>query len=211
MFALDSRALTYLDCYGQRFPAAGAVRYAVTGPLAACLRVDDPPFLLQVADEQAAEPRQHDIEVRYDNGAFDAVPQELAISAGDVVLWHSTQAATPPYAVWGQGTDVSFSSTALRAEAVYSHAFGSTGEVEWTDVNETGARGLIRVRDHDTTDRDACERWGRMLREGAVVVVDGDRVDPPELEIVTGQTVFFAVTQSSGITVTETSIIATLR
>jgi plastocyanin len=211
MSALDSRALTYLDCYGQRFSTPGQVRYAITGPLAARLRVDDQPYLLQVADQQAAEPQQHDIEVRYENGAFTAVPPELAISAGDVVLWHAAQAATPPYAVWGEGEDGSFSSTSLQAEAVYSHAFGSAGDVEWTDMNQSGVGGLIRVHDLDATDRDACERWGRVLCEGAVVVVERDRVDLPELEIVTGQTVFFAVTQSSGMTVTDATLAIPVR
>jgi len=210
MSALDSRLLTYLDCYGQRFPTPGQVRYAVTGPMAACLRVDDPPFLVQVADQQAADPQQHDVEVRYEGGAFNVVPAEIAISAGDVVLWHAAQDTTPPYAVWGEGKDAAFSSTSLQVEAVYSHAFGSTGDIEWTDVNQSGVHGLIRVRDLDTTDKDACDRWGRMLHEGAVVVVDGDRVDPLEVHIVTGQTVFFAVTRSSGITVTDAALVAQL-
>ena len=64
MSALDSRSLTYLDCFGQRFSAPGSVRYAITSPTAAYLEVDDKPFVVDVGAEQSAEAQQHDVEVR---------------------------------------------------------------------------------------------------------------------------------------------------
>jgi hypothetical protein len=36
-----------------------------------------------------------------------------------------------------------------------------------------------------------------------VVVIDGDRAEPADVEILAGQTVFFAVSASEGMTVTE--------
>jgi hypothetical protein len=39
-----------------------------------------------------------------------------------------------------------------------------------------------------------------------VVAIDGDRADPQDVGIVTGQTVFFAVTGSRGLTITEDTL-----
>jgi plastocyanin len=202
MSALDSRFLGYLDCFGQRFSAQGRVHYAVTSPSAACLMLDDKPFVIEV-EGKGDEPHQHNVEVQFRNGALIATPNRLKIAAGDVVVWHGTQATTPPYAVWGVLNDGQFSSMALRHEAFYSHAFGATGEFRWRDVTDRRVEGVVRVRGFDPNDREACDRWREELQAGAVVTIDGDQVDPQEVEIVAGQTVFFAVTRSSSLTITE--------
>jgi plastocyanin len=203
MSALDSRFLTYLDCFGQRFSAVGRVHYAVTSPTAACLTLDDKPFVIEVGEKRDGEPQQHNVEVQYRGGAFTVTPNHLTIAAGDVVVWHASLATTPPFAVWGDLEDGPFSSMALRQAAFYSHAFGAAGEFRWRDANNGGVEGVVRVREIDPNDREACDRWRKELQAGAVVAIEGDRVDPRDVEIVAGQTVFFAVTGSRGLTITE--------
>src|SRR5690349_7367178 len=113
MSALDSRSLTYLDCFGQRLQETGRLRYAITSPTAASLWLDDKPFVVEVSDRRTGEPQQHDVEVRHSGGEFTAAPTELRISAGDVIVWHSVQESTPPYAVWGETAAARFSSMSL--------------------------------------------------------------------------------------------------
>jgi hypothetical protein len=40
------------------------------------------------------------------------------------------------------------------------------------------------------------------------VIIDGDQANPQEITIVTGQTVFFAVENAPGITITDASLLA---
>jgi plastocyanin len=207
MSSLDSRFLSYLDCFGQRFSAQGRVHYAVTSPTAACLALDDKPFLIKVGSKSDAESQQHNVEVQFRDGALTVTPNQLKIAAGDVVVWHSTLATTPPYAVWGDLEDGQFSSMALRREAFYSHAFGTAGEFRWRDANDSGVEGVVRVHGFDPNDREACDQWRKELQEGAVVTIDGDRVDPHEVDIVAGQTVFFTATGSRGLTITEETVV----
>jgi plastocyanin len=206
MSALDSRSLTYLDCFGQRFSAPGSVRYAITSPTAAYLEVDDKPFIVDVGAQESAEPQQHDVAVDFRGGEFTATPSELKISAGDVIVWHSP-GATPPYSVWGQSEDGPFSSMSLSNAAFYSHAFGAPGDIRWMDVHGSGLRGTIRVSNVETENRDSRGMWARQLNEGTVVAIEGNTAKQEELEIVVGQTVFFAVGDSQGVTITDETLI----
>jgi plastocyanin len=206
MSALDSRSLTYLDCFGQRFSAPGSVRYAVSSPTAAYLEVDDKPFIVDVGTQQSAEPQQHDVEVGFRGGKFTATPSELKIFAGDVVVWHS-QGSTPPYSVWGESEDGQFSSMSLSKAAFYSHAFGASGDIRWIDVHGSGLSGAIRVNDVETETPDSRGMWARQLNEGTVVEIEGNKSKQEELDIVVGQTVFFAVGDSRGLTITDETLI----
>ncbi|GAA0935899.1 hypothetical protein Vau01_020870 [Virgisporangium aurantiacum] len=200
---MDSRFLTYLDCYGQRFSAPGKIRYAVGSPTAAHLALDDRPFVVKVQERGEAEHRQHDVEVGHSKGRFTVTPRELTIAAGDLIVWHSPVAATPPFAVWGESDAGSFSSLRLSKDAFYSHAFGEPGEFVWRDANGSAIKGVVRVRGVDTHERDAAESWKKELGQGAVVVIDNDRVEPTELGVVVGQTVFFAVAEAAGVSISH--------
>ncbi|MFL1897502.1 hypothetical protein ACJWDR_00215 [Streptomyces tauricus] len=213
MSALDSRALTYLDSFGQRFSHPGRTHYALGGPLAACVETDELPFTITVERAEPGEAqRQHDVAVGHSRGSFTIGTPNLEITAGDVVVWHATASGTPPYAVWGadesQGT---FSSASLRDAAFYSHVFGAVGEYHWQDANGGPARGVVRVRDVDSRDRKACEQWREELRQGSVVAVEGNTVSPSEVSVVVGQTVVFAVAGSEGLSVTDTTLTSLLR
>jgi hypothetical protein len=47
------------------------------------------------------------------------------------------------------------------------------------------------------------ERWRRVLAKGILVRIADRDVEPREVEIVTGQTVFFAVIKGPGISITD--------
>lgn len=206
MTSLDSRALTSLDCFGQKFDTAGTVRYTVGGPLAACLRSDDLPFTITVEDGTLPEPQQFDVEVQYD-GNYAVHPRNLSIHAGDVVVWHCTSSSSPPYAIWGDDKKGElFSSLSLRNDCFYSHPFGSPGKYEWVDANKGVVGGVINVRDLDGTDEHQCEQWVKILQEGALVLIKQDTAEPATVDVVTGQTVFFAVANSTGLTVTDATL-----
>ncbi len=62
--------------------------------------------------------------------------------------------------------------------------------------------GRVVVKDLDTKSKEDCEKWMRSLTEGALVTIKG-RAEPQEVEVLTGQTVFFAVVDAPGITITD--------
>lgn len=212
MDTLDSRSLSYIDTYSQRFGAPGVVRYGLSASALACLPLDDDDtFEIEVMQGGRPTPRdgaQHMVSVRSEEGRFVADPKRLSIEAGDVVTWHAEGAQTPAFAVRGESEKLSFNSTSLVAEAVYSHAFGTPGTYRWTDANGRKIAGEIHVASLDTNDKEACDRWTAALTKGELITVEGDQVRPDSVKILAGQTVFWAVVKSAGITITDETFIA---
>jgi plastocyanin len=204
MSTLDSRFLRYVDCFAQRFSTAGEIAYDVTTTAGARIALEPAPFKIRVKQGPARrEGEQHFVTVRRDGRRFVADPPELEITAGDNVLWNASDPKTPGYAVHGNGAGGGFNSTALAGEAVYTHAFGLPGEFRWTDANGSGISGLVHVREVDSKDRREIAAWADQMKEGVLVVISGDRVNPQEVNIYVGQTVFFAVEKAPGITITD--------
>jgi plastocyanin len=203
--SLDSRSLTYLNCFGRRFGEPGEVRYRLVSAAVGCQPAEgDLPFVIGVADGKGGE--QHDVTVRLDDNRLTADPPELRIAAGDLVLWHS-DASTPGYAVQGEGKAGAFDSASLDSETLFTHAFGSPGDYEWRDAHDGSVGGVVRVGSLDSRDPKQCREWMQALGEGTVVVIEGDRPDPAEVSILAGQTVFFAVAAAKGITITDASLL----
>jgi plastocyanin len=232
MSTLDSRSLQYVDCFGQKFTSPGTVRYRLTTAAGADLPVEEDAeeetFTIEVKDEpriQAGERRegkQHQVSVRqeegpepvYEAGApgrqrrrrgkrLVADPPRLEIAVGDVVLWNSPEPSPPGFAVRGEGENYTFDSTSLVSECVYTHAFGTPGDYEWVDANGGRVSGVVRVRSLDANDKAERKRWLAAMRDGALIVITDDQAEPDQIDIVAGQTVFWAVQQASGITVTD--------
>ncbi|HZN14607.1 MAG TPA: hypothetical protein VFB78_10095 [Acidimicrobiales bacterium] len=205
MDTLDSRALRYTDCFGQRFMRAGRFPYAVvrTGQQG----LTDAPFAVIVDKGADGRPMdQHEVTVNVVDRRLVAQPAELRIVEGDMVLWNAPEGDTPPYAIAGEKEF--FSSAALQNESGFTHAFGLPGEYEWRDANGSGLGGTVIVRPPEGTDTEAGRRrWMDQLAEGALVMIDGRRADPAKLEIVTGQTVFFIVVKAPGITITDVRLL----
>ncbi|GIE85612.1 hypothetical protein [Actinoplanes regularis] len=204
MYELDSRSLGPFDCYSLRFAQPGEHRYAITRAGPRGLGTDRP-FRVTVTGDQplrSDEITQHNVAVRWSTDGFTANPAELTVTAGDVVLWHDHHAGVP-FEIHGDGP---IDSGSLREQSGYTHVFGNPGHYTWIDANGSGLRGRIVVRDPDVSRPRGRERWLAQLSRGHVVTIEGDRVEPEELEIVTGQTVYFAVVAAPGITVTDESL-----
>lgn len=201
---LDSRALRYTDCYGQRFMKPGVYRYNVL-PADSARTKEDGRFAVVVQDGSHRAMRQHSVVVRVERGAFIVEPAELTITTGDLVLWNCPESTAVPYVVVGDKSF--FASHTLADESGFGHAFGASGEYWWTDAYGSGASGVVRVRDPRCRDKHDVERLQRVMAQGTLVSVVGGTVEPKEVEIVTGQSVFFAIGQSSGISITDARLL----
>lgn len=210
MSMLDSRSLTYVNTFARRFGGKGTTRcytrYRLVSAGLVCQPPvkEDLPFTIEVADGRGGE--QHDVIVSLRDNRLVADPPQLSIGAGDLVLWHSV-ASTPAYAVQGEDEAAWFDSSSLTSETLYTHAFGVPGDYEWIDANHRSVSGLVRVTSLESGDRKQCREWMKALAQGTVVTIKGDCADPPEVSILAGQTVFFAVAAADGITITDSSLV----
>lgn len=205
MNSLDSRVLRHGDTFAQKFSQPGRYTYDFNQPFLKRTSEGHDRFYINVkpADQQR-EGEQHFVVVRQqENKKLKADPPELNIDAGDVVLWSAADSATPGFSVSGYSENASFHSAALIAEALYTHAFGSAGKIDWEDVNGHRLAGTIVVKMPETKSMREKESYEKSLGEGTLVVISGDKVDPKHVEISVGQTVFFAVEKASGITITD--------
>jgi plastocyanin len=203
MNVLDSRLLSEVDCFARRFVEPGLYSYRVTSSATACVPEAGEQFTIEVG-EKSREPAQHEVAVRRDGGRFLAEPSTLRIDAGDTVLWHAAGPSTSAFAIRGEAPDGVFDSSALTSDTLYTHAFGTAGEHRWVDVNGSGLRGTVVVRDLDPRDPKQCRDWMKRLSEGVLVTIQRGRATPKRVEIVTGQRVFWLVARTDeGITITD--------
>lgn len=204
--AFDSRALRLTDCYAQRFMKAGTYRYhvlVVGGQHVTAER----PFTVKVK-ERAAQTRmtQHTVAVKAEGGKFRVDRVEVAIEAGDLVLWNCADPTTVPYMVVGDKEF--FGSHRLLNESGYSHAFGLAGEYHWQDAYGGGAAGVVRVTNPQCKTEPDFRRWHTSLAKGTLVTISDGRAEPREVDIATGQTVFFVITKGPGISITDQRLLA---
>lgn len=195
----DSRALGRTDCYAQRFTKVGTYAYNVVPGYGQSLSTDTP-FTVKVEGDGRSEGASHNVQVRVHGKGFAVDQPEITVKVGDMVMWNGGDGAWP-YAVVGE--DAFFNSHLMVSECVYSHAFGTAGDYEWGDAFGSGATGLVRVRDPDCSGKDGLKKWREQLASGAMVVITGGKVDQRELDILTGQTVFFAIIKSEGGSITD--------
>jgi plastocyanin len=208
MTSLDSRSLRYTDCYARLFAAPGEARYSITTAAGMPFALEPDEYVINV--KEAPSPRegeQHMVTVRREGRRFVAEPSSLDIVAGDSVMWHAPDTSLMGFAVRGQDAAGGFDSRALEASVVYTHAFGTPGEFAWVDANGSGLGGIVHVRPPQTEARAYAREWAQRVTDGFLVVISGDRADPPKLEVDIGQTVFFAVEKARGITITDRSLL----
>jgi plastocyanin len=203
---LDSRVLTYLDCYAKKFSRAGRVEYRLLTGAGACVP-EDAAFTIDVSGREEGESRQHDVEVRFVDRTLTAEPAHLDIQPSDIVLWHANDLTVPGFTVRGTAPDGDFDSGAMEEEAVFTHAFGSAGTYEWVDANAGAVRGTVEVVDPERQRQKDCEKWVESLGEGALVHITSGKVKPERIQILTGQTVFWAVEKAPGISITDTRLL----
>src|SRR5215813_4469995 len=147
MNSLDSRFLHHGDTFAQKFSRPGRYNYGFNLPGLHQSDEAEDQFTIDVKDSKKAEGQQHFVIVRQQgNQQLIADPPKLEIEAGDVVLWSAVDAATPGFSINGHSDNDYFNSAALSCEAVYTHAFGTEGEVQWEDANGQRLSGKIVVR-----------------------------------------------------------------
>jgi plastocyanin len=210
MDTLDSRSLRYIDCFAQKFATPGHVHYRISTLAGACLPVgDEGEFTIDVKAraEKSGESQQHDVQVRREGNKFVADPPHLEIHAGDMVLWNTPDPGVTGYVVVGRGSGGKFDSSALNSDAVFTHAFGTPGEYEWVDANKGKISGVIHVLSLDPKDKEQCQKWLATLEQGSLITIEGDSVRPEKIEILTGQTVFWAVQKAPGISITDSRLV----
>lgn len=199
--SFDSRALRLTDCYAQRFMKAGTYRYNLLSAAGRYV-TEERPYKIEVGEGTGKNRmRQHTVMVRTEKGRFVAEPAEVTIEVGDLVVWNCPERKAMPYAVVGDKEF--FGSYRLVNECGYSHAFSAAGEYAWADAYGSGAAGVIRVKDPGMKDEAEIKRWRDLLRKGTLVMITDGKPDPREVEVVTGQTVFFSITKGPGISITD--------
>jgi hypothetical protein len=100
-----------------------------------------------------------------------------------------------------------FSSARLVNESGYAHAFGIAGEYSWADAYGSGLQGTVKVVDPVCSSKEELAQWQDRLAIGELVMITGNEADPAEVEIMTGQTVYFAVTKAPGISISDSRLI----
>jgi hypothetical protein len=98
----------------------------------------------------------------------------------------------------------------MRDDSVFTHAFGLPGEYAWADANGSRLRGVVRVVPPRLESRTAAGRraeWQRALGQGTMILVRGETAEPAEVEVVVGQTVFWAVQDAPGVSITDVALL----
>lgn len=205
MNSLDSRFLRFGDTFAQSFPRPGRYSYTFGQPVASRLAPADTRFTINVkeAGDPEREGRQHNVVVRQEGRTLKADPPALEIEAGDLVLWAALDPSAPGFSVSGRSESDSFSSTALAREALYTHAFGSAGVFDWEDANGRRVSGRVTVTTPATESAREMDAYKERLTRATLVMISGEKVEPAQVEVVVGQTVFFAVEKAEGITITD--------
>jgi plastocyanin len=216
MDTLDSRCLRYTDCFAQKFSHLGGISYRLATAAGACLRVekdDKDVFTIDVAErgDPAKSGQQHDVTVRQEGNRLLADPPHIKIKAGDVVMWNAPNPATPGYNVRGEGAGFTFDSAEMTSEAIYTHAFGTPGTYRWTDAIGGTVSGVVEVQSVDAAKREDCEKWLAALGNGTLIHIVGDEAKPDSVQIMPGQTVFWAVERASGVCITDERLIPQAR
>jgi plastocyanin len=202
---LDSRALARTDCFAQRFMRPGRYAYNVLPAHSRALS-EDRPFAIVVEDgERKAEMKQHNLLVDTRDGRFVPSAKELKIATGDLVLWNCIDGKAGSYSVIGD--QEFFDSGRMANECGYSHAFGMPGEYRWKDAYGSGLSGIVNVVDPKCCCEADVRKWQAKLSNGTVVMIAGDKAEPKSVEVMVGQTVFFAVVKSGGVSVTDESLL----
>lgn len=206
---LDSRALGFGDCYGQRFMRPGTYRYDVvsagSGPL-----VDKYPYTIEVvAAKGETTMEQHDVVLRTEGREFVVDREALTIDEGDLVLWTCTDPNARAFEV--SGDQAFFGNAALTNECGYSHAFGTPGRHHWVDALGGPAEGVISVQEVPCSTPAELAAWRQRLSRGTVVTIDDGKVEPADVKIVVGQRVFFAVVKTEPMSITDAALVGACR
>lgn len=205
MTAFDSRALAYTDTFGVRLTTPGNYRYTLAGRAGKAADEDDE-TIIEVRpgrrDRERGRGKSHPLEVRLAGRKLVPAQAKLAVDAGDIVLWHAADSSVSGWMVRVTGPEANFDSRRLGPGSLYTHAFGLPGIYEWRDGYGENIRGRIDVRSPETREPNDAESWIAALSEGSLITIRGRQVEPEEISILTGQTVFWLIEDAPGISIT---------
>jgi len=202
---LDSRSIGLGDAFGQRFMKEGTYRYNVVRPGGGQM-VDEFPYEIVVGRAAAdREMHQETVLVASKERRLTADNERLQIQAGDLVVWAPANGEASRFEVTGEKDF--FGSSTLKNECGYSHAFGLPGDYAWRDANGGTTRGVVRVKAPKMDGPAGIERWKRNLANAQLVMINNGKAEPAEVDIEVGQTVYFAVVNGDGITVTDDQLL----
>jgi hypothetical protein len=74
------------------------------------------------------------------------------------------------------------------------------------DAHGGRLRGEVNVRNLEVRHPEDCKKWLDTLSKGTLIKVAGDRCEPERVEILAGQTVFWAVEKAAGISITDSRL-----
>jgi len=197
----DSRAIRRTDCYAQRFMRPGRYSYTILPAHTAAISEDCPYTIIVKDGKMDGEMKQHNLFINGRGAQFVPDSSELTIDLGDLVLWNCVRKDATSYSIVGD--QEFFDSARLTNECGYSHAFGMPGEYRWKDAYGSDISGVVKVVDPQCKCEADVKKWRKRLSDGTVVMIIDGKVQPDKVEIVTGQTVFFAVVKSPGISITD--------
>jgi plastocyanin len=212
MTAFDSRLLAYTDTFGVRLTRPGSYRYTLSTHAGKATDDEEEQTTIEVRaappgrDRGRGRGRSHSLEVRRAGRRFAPGQAKLEVDAGDVVLWHAADSSAAGWTVRGAGPETEFDSRRLGAGCLYTHAFGLPGVYEWRDAYGGRIGGRIEVRSPEAREPKEAEAWMAKLAEGSLIIVKGREVQPRELSILTGQTVFWLIEDAPGIGITGTLV-----
>lgn len=202
---LDSRHLQATDCYGQRFMREGNYAYHALPAGGGAINLDRP-FSIQVGLRKSeGKMTQHHVTLRWDGQRFLPDRDKLSIEAGDLVSWNCPDQNAPAYEI--AGDKPFFDSGLLTNECGYSHAFGLPGTYRWRDANGSGLAGVVRVKAVECATRADLAHWRVKVGKAQLVMINQGKAEPAEVDIVVGQTVYFAIVTGPGVTITDERLV----
>jgi plastocyanin len=211
MNTLDSRSLRPGNCFGQKFPVTGEVRYFISagGELVpAADQRSEGGFVIDVKPAGAgSKSKQHNVHVTRKGNSLEPSPAKLEIRAGEGVLWYTTDATVSGFHVAGAGKKFQFSSACIENDAVFTHVFAVPGKYEWRDPLGSGVHGGVEVENAAPASREERSKWYESLAKPASFEVKGRKSSPASVKIVVGQTVFWSISESKGMAITDSRLL----
>ncbi len=212
MNKLDSRYLALGDCFAQIFPVAGNIRYRLSVGLvwfdnAEATGANAFDLEVRPRSTKSPQPAQKTVLVLKTDDGLVADPATVSIEAGDTVLWYTTDKTLRGFSVLGAGEKFSFNSASITGESAYTHAFAAPGTYEWVDAIHNSVRGVVNVKSHDARAASGRREWLEALKKPVSVEITDDKVSNAKLDIIVGQTVFWHIKKSAGLSITDARLI----
>lgn len=209
MNSLDSRSLRIGNCFGQRFTVPGEVRYFLSPGGALVPAADqrsEGGFVINVKPA-AGKAEQHNVQVIRKGKSLEPSPAKLEIQEGDGVLWYTTDSTIGGFHVTGAGKGFHFNSAFIEKEAIFTHVFGVPGKYEWRDAFGSGIKGSVVVESVSCAGSEDRNKWYESLKKPATFEVKGGKSSPESVKIVVGQTVFWSISDSNGLAISDSRLL----